>query len=202
MSLTFTDTATPAITRIYEALAPGRRQPLMAVLGREGERVYRAWFRGRQADSPNRMGWPRQNFWAKRIAASTAFAGADSTTAKIVISDPAINAKVHGGTWGAKQSKYLAIPLQAEVYGVRPKANTIPGLHFIPSKRGGNTVGWLAGPDNESLGGKPIFYWRLQRTVTVKADPRALPPAGEVMAALEARALQFFFRPAKSSPPA
>jgi len=136
MSVTITrDSATPALAQIYDALAPGRRKPLMAVLGKTAEKEYRAWFRGRNADSPNRAGFPRSNFWSKRIAGATNYDASQTTAdrAVVVISDPAINAHVYGGTWGAKEAKYLAIPLRGEVYGVRPKAGTIPGLHFIPS---------------------------------------------------------------------
>ncbi len=191
MSITIArDTATPELAQIYDRLAPGRRQPLMAVLGREAERIYRAWFRARNADSPNRAGFPRSNFWSKRIAGATNYAGSTDSTATVVISDPAINAHVYGGTWGAKESANLAIPLRGDVYGVRPRAGTIPGLRFVPSQRGGNVAGWLAAGE----GKETIYYWRLQKTVTVSRDPRALPPASAVQDTLGARALKFFFR--------
>lgn len=205
MSLTITDTATPALAALAGRLLPGRRRPLLNVLGRTAEKSLRRHFRSRQADSPNRMGWERQNFWS-RLAKATAYDPARTTEdgkAYVVIADGAINAKVFGGTWGAKQSKYLAIPLQEEVYGVRPSANTIPGLHFIPSKRGGNTVGWLAAPDG--AGGKDTFYWRLQKTVTVQPDPRALPdPATlgqELVGQAEAFLLREAFKGRTQSPP-
>lgn len=192
------DTATPALQQVWDSLAPGRRKPLMAVLGREGERIYRAWFRGRNADSPNRRGFPRSNFWSKRIAGATAYDAARTTdtTATVVVADPAINAHVHGGTWGAKTAKNLALPLRAEAYGVRPKAGTIPGLRFIPNlRRGANVKGWLVtGQDAQT-----VYWWRLQRTVTVSRDPRALPPSAAVLDALTARALKFFHRPRPTS---
>lgn len=198
MSITINvrDTATPALTQIHASLAPGRRRSLMAVLGREAEGQYRVWFRRRNQDSPNKQGWPRQNFWSKRIAGATAYDASKTTDdrAVVVISDPAINAKVYGGTWGAKEADNLAIPLRPEVYGVRPKAGTIPGLRFIPSKRRWNTVGWLAADQGKDT----TYFWRLQKHVTVSADPRALPPAGAVREALAARALKFFFRPLPS----
>ncbi|PTX95765.1 hypothetical protein [Opitutus sp. ER46] len=194
MSTTITrDTATPALARIYDQIAPGRRKALMGVLGRQTEKEYRAWFRSRNADSPNKEGFPRSNFWSKRIANATAYDPAKTTDTKavVVISDPAIKAKVYGGSWGAKEAKNLAIPLRGEVYGVFPRAGTIPGLRFVPSQRGGNTVGWLASGE----GKETVYWWRLQRRVTVAADARALPPKSRVQNALSARALAFFFRP-------
>lgn len=196
MSLTFTDTATPALAALAGRLLPGRRRPLLNVLGRTAAKSIRRHFRARNADSPNRMGWERQNFWS-RLAKATAYDPSRTTDegkAYVVIADGAINAKVYGGTWGAKESKYLAIPLQEEVYGVRPKAGTIPGLHFIPSQRGGNTVGWLAAPDG--AGGKDTFYWRLQKTVTVQKDPRALPDMGALSKELVTQAEAFVMREA------
>lgn len=187
------DTATPLLAGLAAKLLPGRRRPLMSVLGRTAEQSLRRHFRARNSDSPNRLGWPRQHFWS-RMAKATAFDSSRTSESQafVVISDGAIAAKIHGGTWGAKEAKYIAIPLHPSVYGVRPKAGTIPGLHFVPSKRGGNTVGWLAGPGGAA--GKDVFYWRLQRTVTVPADPRALPPAGELNAALVAQAEAFLTR--------
>lgn len=197
MSVTIVkDTATPEVQRIWDLIAPGRRKPLMTVLGREAERVHRAWFRTREADSPNKQGWPRQHFWA-RIRTATAFDPSRTTDdrAVVTVSDPALGAKVHGGTWGAKESKNLAISLRPEVYGVRPRASTIPGLFFLPSLRGGNTVGWLATHGNPQTGAQGITaWWRLQRRVTVPADPRALPQPADVGTALAARAQSFFVR--------
>lgn len=194
MSVVITkNTATPALQDLWNKVSPGQRKDLMAVLGRTAERVYRQWFRARNADSPNREGFPRSNFWSKRIAGATAYDPAQTTDDKaaVVIADPAINAKVYGGTWGAKTAANLSIPLKGLVYGVNPRANTIPGLRFIPNPRhGANVTGWLA----TGQGAETIYWWRLQRTVTVAPDPRALPPRDSVMTALLGAAKRFLAR--------
>ena len=173
------DEATPALQSLSLCLAPARRRPFCTVLGRKLEGIYRAWFRSRDSDSPNRMGWPRQHFWS-RIAKATAFDPSQTTDARavVVISDPAIGMKVTGGTIRAKQAKFLAIPLRPEAYGVRPSARTIPGIFFVRSK--GANGGFLAAREGKAL----RVYWRLVAKVTQQADPRALPPQGEVASQL------------------
>jgi hypothetical protein len=166
------DTATQTLQALRNAVAPGRRRGFISVVGRRGESFYRAWFRRRERESPNRRGWPRQHFWA-RIEGATAYDASRSNEneAVVVVSDQAINAKVYGGTWGAKQAKMLAIPLRPEAYGVRPSAGTIAGIFFRRSSAGNG--GYLVRREGKKL----VAYWRLVPRVTVAADPQALPPA-------------------------
>jgi len=164
-------------------LAPGpARRELHDVLGRTGEGVLRRHFLGKNQSSPNRQGWRRQNFWS-RIRSATAHDPARTTDegAVVVIADPAIKAHVYGGTWGAKTSKYLAIPVHPDAYGVRPRSGIIPNLKFHPSLRGGNTAGWLYA---ETKKGERTYYYRLQKTVTVPRDATALPDAAALGARL------------------
>jgi hypothetical protein len=183
------DEATPALSSLHASLAPARRRALCGVLGKKLEGVYRAWFRSREADSPNKMGWPRQHFWS-RIAKATAFDPSQTTAerAVVVVSDPAIGMKVTGGTIRPKQAKFLAIPLRPEAYGVRPSARTIPGIFFVRSK--GANGGFLATHEGKAL----RVYWRLVAKVTQQADPRALPPQGQVAAELLRTASSFVAR--------
>lgn len=179
------DGATPALQQLRDALGGAQRKELARELGQELATQYQAWFRARNAASPNQYGWPRQNFW-NRLAAATRFdeAKATETGVAVTIADPAINAKVYGGTWGAKTAGALAIPLRGDVYGTQPKTNAIPGLHFVPNPKPGKVVGWLA----TGAGAQTIYYWRLQKSVTLAPDPQALPENRDVLAALLARA--------------
>ena len=104
--LSVTDGATPLLTRLYDRVAPGRRKPLMTVLGRRTERTFRRHFQARDAEG-NKRGWPRSHFW-NRIRRVTAFKGATDSAAKLAISDPAFAFKVHGGTIRPITAKALA----------------------------------------------------------------------------------------------
>jgi hypothetical protein len=194
MSVTIThDTATARLAELHAAIAPGRRQGLMNVLGRTAEKEYRSWFRTREMTSANKKGWPRQHFWA-RISRATAFSASQTTDsqATVVISDPAIRAKVRGAvirpTGGRKA---LAIPLRAEAYGVRPSSGIIPGLFVVGGKAG--RPAYLA--KREAGGFRNLtLYYRLVSSVTVPADPQALPDSSAVSRALVLAAAQFLLR--------
>ncbi|MBK8477450.1 MAG: hypothetical protein IPL39_14450 [Opitutaceae bacterium] len=182
------DEATPALQALSYKLAPDRRRPFALVLGRKTEGIYRTWFRRGEGDSANKKGWPRQHFWA-RMAKRTALVAGQTTAdrAVVTIADPAIQMKVHGGTIVAKQAKFLAIPMRREAYGVRPSAHTMPGIFFIRSKRAG---AFLARMEGKSL----RVYWRLVARVTMRPDPRALPPRDQVSAELFRTAEAFVAR--------
>jgi len=179
--------ATQSLAGLRDKLAPGRRQPLMRVLGKKAEALYRAHFMLREATSPNKQGWPRQHFWA-RLRLATAFDASRTTdnSATVVIAERAINAKLHGGTWGARESKYLAIPLRAEVYGTRPKSNFIDGLFFLRA-RAGKEGGYLAKREGKQL----TFFWRLAPRVTLAPDPNTLPPAAGIISEILKTAASF-----------
>ena len=164
--LTVNDRATPKLAALYDQVAPGRRKPLMTVLGRRLERFLRRHFIARDAEG-NRRGWARSHFWS-RIRRATAFAAATDTAAKVNVSDPAFAQKVHGGTIRPVEAKSLAIPLreEAKIAG-RPRAQLIPGL-FILKTHG---RAYLARREDRAL----RFYYKLVKSVTQQADPRALP---------------------------
>lgn len=181
-------------------LAPGpRRRALNAVLGRTAEKALRRHFVWANEAKPNQQGFKRSNFWA-RIRSATAYDPSLTTddSATVVISDPRVKAHVFGGTWGAVNSKYLAIPVNARAAGIRPSANLIEGVKFMPSKRGGNTAGWLYTDEGKGKSVKRTFLWRLQKRVTVRRDPTALPRPETVGADLVAAA-QRFLRPRNQS---
>lgn len=195
MSLTFkvTDTATAQLDQIRAQIAPGRRRGLMLVLGRQAQTIFRSHFRSREADSPNKKGWPRQHFWSG-VAKVTALDSSQTTDSKAVvaISSPAFAAKVHGATilpTGGR--RMLAIPMRAEAYGVRPSSGIIPGLVLLGGKSGGALyLGKRAEGGFKNL----MLYFRLVPRVTVRADSRALPSVAHVESELMKTASSFLER--------
>lgn len=185
--------ATRDVALVHAALtSPEQRTALMKGIGLRAEREFRAWFRRRDAENPNKQGWPRQHFWTRR----TMRPNYDPTkttenSATIVVSDPAFAAKVYGATIRPTQGrKNLAIPLQAAVYGLQPHGNPVPGLFYI-RKTDGNG-GFLATRDQKS--GPLTFWYRLLPEVTVPKDPQALPRTADLGAALATTAQAFFRR--------
>jgi hypothetical protein len=185
------DEASAKVAQVHEALSPNQRIGLMQVLGVSAERELRAWFTKRDADSPNKKGWPRQHFWA-RIAKRTAFDPSETTsnTATIAVADPALAAKIYGATIRAtgNPAKNLAIPMQAAAYGVLPRSGIIPGLFYIRKTNGNG--GFLVARQGKDL----TFFYRILPQVTVPKDPQALPPADQLGTALAATAESFFRR--------
>ncbi|ACB76701.1 hypothetical protein [Opitutus terrae] len=166
------NTATPVLNALYNRVAPGRRKPLMTAVGRRVERLLRRHFTARDAEG-NKRGWPRSHFWS-RIRRATAFAGANDVAAKISISDPALAMKVHGGKiYPTAGRQNLALPLrpEAKIAG-SPRAKLIPGLFVLV----GPGRAWLARREDRAL----RLYYKLVKSVTQTADPRALPYRVEI----------------------
>ena len=197
------DDATRDVALVHDALASGdQRKALMKVIGVRAEKELRAWFMKRDANSPNKEGWPRQHFWA-RLAKRTNFDPSKTTedTATVAVSDPALAAKINGATirpTGAispatgKPIQNLAIPMQGAVYGVQPHANPIAGLFFIRKTNGNG--GFLVTAEGEGKSQRLIFWYRLVPQVTVPKDPAALPPMDQLGAALGQTAQAYFRR--------
>ncbi|MFA5265208.1 MAG: hypothetical protein WC378_15405 [Opitutaceae bacterium] len=196
------DEASRDVAIVHDLLAsPEQRTALMKVVGLRAEQELKSWFIRRDAENPNKMGWPRQHFWS-RIAKRTAFDPSKTTehSTTVVVSDPALAAKVNGPTTihatGAvspvtgKPTQNLAIPMQGAVYGAWPRGNPVPGLFFIRSKTG--VGGFLVTRDADGKGLN--FFYRLVPEVTVPKDPQALPPMAELGAALGATAQAYFRR--------
>ena len=76
---------------------------LNAVVGRSFEKTLRNHFR-KQNRRPNKRGWRKQGVWNK-IAADTAFAGADETSATVTIRNPIIKTKIFGARIKPKGGK-------------------------------------------------------------------------------------------------
>jgi len=177
----YQDLATPRLKAILSGLTPEQRRAMLARLAKELERQLKAHFLQREQDSPNKQGFPRSHFWIREVRNKTAVREVTSTKATVGIDSPQFRMKLDGGTIRPGPGrKLLSIPLRAEAYGVYPRAGTIPGLFF--KKMSGGRM-YLAARDGQAL----RVYWRLVPYVTIPADPRALPPAEKLKAALEKR---------------
>jgi hypothetical protein len=196
-----TDDVTPRLRALTRHLAPGRGQALLGVLGKTVEVELRAWFAAANEGKANRRGWKRQNFWSQ-MRTRTAYDPAltTPTTATVVIADPRLAPHVYGGTIRPKESKYLAIPLRPEAYGVRPKSGLIAGLRFAPIGQTSNTVGYLVRREGKGPDAPVVSYYRLVRKVTIRPDPSALPPARLTSEALVRAATAFVARNFNDNP--
>lgn len=145
------------------------RRPLVAAIGARGVKELRDHFLERESE-PNARGFPKQHFWA-RIMRATALASVTESEATVVISDPAIHQKIHGGTIRPRETTFLAIPQVPEAVGRSP----LVALPRTGSQKadGGSKKPTTAKAIPLKKDGV-IWYW-LVRSVTQRPDPRALP---------------------------
>ena len=134
-AVTITDLATPKLKAILAALQPAQRQAMLQRLGEELERQLKAHFLQREANTPNKQGFPRSHFWAK-VSDKTALREVTANRAVVGIASAPFRQKLRGGTIRPGPGKrLLAIPTRAAAYGTRPSANTIPGIFLM--RKGG-----------------------------------------------------------------
>lgn len=176
-TVTVKDYASEPLEGLEELIA--NRKGLHEVLGRSVEGTLRDHFVRRDREG-NKKGWPSQHFWGNRILNATSFAGATESGATIVIADRAFAAKVNGAHIVPKEAKALAIPLRAQVYGVRPRSGLIPGL-FVWKSPKGNV--FLAAKDSD---GKALrIFWLLVSSANIPADANVLPTDATVFAGMQ-----------------
>lgn len=186
----YQDLATPRVKHILRSLEPAQRKQMLTRLGKELEVRLKAHF-ARRDQEPNKQGFPRQHWWAREVRAKTALREATADKAVVGIDSRPFAFRLRGGTIRPGPGRrLLAIPMRAEAYGVLPRANTIPGLTLMKTKQGQLFLG-TPDPDDTRF---PRYYFRLVPRVHQQADPRALPPAAELQAAIEARAEKEFQR--------
>lgn len=152
-------------------------QKLNAAVGRGFERTLRRHFR--ELDKrPNRRGWKKSHFWQK-IAADTAFIGADEQKATVAVQNASgrkFAAKVFGARIRPKSGKkFLAIPAIEARYGVSPSSLDKSELQFRRTRRGG-LLGVI-----RSDGTMQVHYWLVRKADTPR-DPDALPKKEAVLA--------------------
>lgn len=179
------DTLSPELRRKLLFMKDPR--PVSAAMGKTLEVELRAVYREINA-KPNKMGWPKKNFWKRNVADKIALTSVDQRQATVTIASPELMHKITGGTVTAKRSKTLAIPANAEAYRLGGPRASGKDFQFLLLAQG-NLVGALLKPQTFSVGktkgsgdgkmsGGEVMYW-LVRKVTHKADPSvnpALPP--------------------------
>lgn len=190
-----------SLTRLARLLAKVQnRRPLMAAVGKRGEVELRRHAADRNSE-PNRKGWPRTNFWSRRIRANTVLSEVTESSAVVDIAAPEIRQKVYGGTITPQGGrKFLAIPARAEAYGKSPLS--FANLRFVFTGKGkGMLVADDAIQGPTQRGQKRIAkkqtgaaYYFLVKSVTQNPDPRALPNEAEFYAALVREAEAFLAR--------
>lgn len=151
-------------------------QKLNAAVGRGFERTLRRHFR--ELDKrPNRRGWKKSHFWQK-IAADTAFIGADEQKATVAVQNASgrkFAAKVFGARIRPKSGKkFLAIPAIEARYGVSPSSLDKSELQFRRTRRGG-LLGVI-----RADGTMQVHYWLVRKADTPR-DPDALPKKEAVL---------------------
>jgi hypothetical protein len=166
IELTVEDGATPELEAMLARIRPG--SGLGKAMGRGLANVLKAHFRSRNADSPNKLGGKRTNFWS-RVAQGVQNPVAESAGVSVTVSHPAIRQKYQGGTIKAKPGKALAIPVAPQAHGKSPRVfNNLTLLIVGPKK-----TALLAKKER----GKDRFttYYILKKQVTQAKDPRTLP---------------------------
>ena len=151
-------------------------QKLNAAVGRGFERTLRRHFR--ELDKrPNRRGWKKSHFWQK-IAADTAFIGADEQKATVAVQNASgrkFAAKVFGAGIRPKSGKkFLAIPAIEARYGVSPSSLDKNELQFRRTRKGG-LLGQI-----RADGTMQVHYWLVRKADTPR-DPDALPKKEAVL---------------------
>lgn len=159
--------------------------------------------------APNKMGAPKTNFWTQ-VADATDIAEITETGAVVQVAEQRFNIQLFGGTILPVKAKALTIPLIVEARGesvasYREKTGhrlfTIPGrdVLFEKTDQSGaseSRVNLTRGRDRSfgvklaaQQGLRGVFA--LKRSVTIKADPTALPPEAVLLAALQEEAEDF-----------
>ena len=156
---------------------------MSAAMGKSLEVELRAVYREINA-RPNKMGWPKRNFWKRNVADKIALTSVESRQATVTIASPELMHKITGGLVTAKRGKTLAIPANAEAYRMGGPRASGKDFQFLLLAQG-NLVGALLKPQPLSLGktkgkgdgkmsGGEVMYW-LVRKATHKADPSVNP---------------------------
>jgi len=178
-TLNIKDGATPEIQSIVDRL---RSSPDLAVAAAESlADLLRRHLLNLQNTRPNKMGWPRQNFWAaayKGVQNPSRTAGGASVT----INSPGPAQRYFGGDIVPDGHPFLAIPARAEAYGKNPRDfdNLVPVVH---GDRGMLVERLSTDVRSRQEGGGGVMFWLVKR-VHQDPDPSVLPTQDEMEAAV------------------
>lgn len=190
------DTVSPELVRVLARLSTSHRADLHAVLGEHYARMLRAHFllRSQEPRNPRFAASKAPRFYAQ-MRRATSLASADTRKAVVTVADSRFRAKVEGPTTirpsgqispaTGKPIRNLSIPLRAESYGARPSEFGKKAFFILVSK---SRKVFLAKRDPN---GALRLYYRLVKSATIPADPRALPPRAQMIRELRAHALDW-----------
>ena len=201
------------------------RRGLNAALGSRLADELQEHFRQRNAE-PNKMGADKTNFW-QQVADATQLvkASVTETGATVAIAESRFRIHLYGGTIKAVRGKFLTIPLVKEARGLKGprdyenksghKLFRLPGTRVLV-ERGGLGDRSILTTAKATVRSKDGTYrkinvrgksqirsiFALKESVTIRLDPRALPPAAELLAALNDESVNWLkqnLSPGKSS---
>jgi len=186
IQVTITDQATPRVHALLAQLAPEGRRAALGGAAAGVVRLLRRHFAARDAEG-NRRDWPRTHWWTREVRSATAVAEVTADEATVRIASRQFALAVTGGTIRPlAPRRFLALPLRAEVAGKYPRSRPVEGLFFLRSRSGRG--GFLATrEEGAGVRGRLTLWYRLVASVRRPADPRALPPEGEIAAQAGAR---------------
>jgi hypothetical protein len=167
IDITVEDEVSPELAGMMQKIKPGGG--LARAMGRGLANVLRSHFRLRNADSPNKLGGKRTNFWS-RVAQGVQNPVVESGGVSVTVSHPAIWQKYQGGTIKAKPGKALAIPVHPAAHGKSPRVFNNLSLLIVGAKK----TAILA--KKERGEGRFTTFYVLKKQVTQAKDPRTLPP--------------------------
>lgn len=186
IAINITDTLTPHHRQVMGTLASMR--PLMARLGKTAEVIIKNRFEDLNR-RPNKRGWPKKNFWTQ-VKRSTGLNNVGEREATVAISDPRFALQYYGGTVSAKRSRFLAVPLTAAAYAAgSPREGATPNLFVLKSRSGRGA--FLAEAEAFAGRGTVRLWYALKASVKVPQNPDALPPEGDISAALNREAVAY-----------
>ena len=182
IQLNIRDGITPDLQRRLDLLRDTR--PILAAAGKALEVALISEFRRLDREHPNKMGWPRQHFWNRRVAQKTMLTAVDARSATVSVSSPEFMHWIQGGTITPKRGKTLAIPANGEAYALGGPRASGRDYQFLLLAQG-NLVGALLKPETykikgHKMQGGEVMYW-LVRSVTQAADPSVDPGQNESM---------------------
>lgn len=144
--------------------------------GRRITNDLRKHFVGLDDSQPNRLGGKRTHFWLD-VRDATQNPEIDPQGATVTIAHLAFAQKLYGGTIRAKAAKALTIPLIPEAHG--RFASTFEEEMGVKLFRPKGTRILAMSKDGDMI---PVYA--LAKAASIKAEPKALPPAAAISAAV------------------